>query len=170
MSEILDRAGIPFVLIGGFAVNYYQFSRATGDVDFMMTEENFDRAWPLLKRAGCQLMVRTPLFATFKGNVPPYFLVDILFVEENTMKGVLEKGKEAEVAGRKLHVPSLEHLLALKLHALKNNLDHRESKDLRDIIEMARENKLDAKSTSFQKLCLEYGTPEIYEKIRRAFP
>lgn len=77
LSNVLGQAKIPFVLIGGFAVNFYKFSRTTGDVDLMMTETNFDRAWPLLEKAECQLMVRTPLFATLKSDLPPYMLADI---------------------------------------------------------------------------------------------
>ena len=169
-SEVLKRAKIPFVLIGGFAVNFYKFSRTTGDVDFMMTEVGFNQAWPFLEKAGCRLMIRTPLFATLKSDIPPFMLADILFVDEKTIKGVLAKTSEAQVMGEKLQVPSLEHLIALKLHALKNNLAHRESRDLRDIMELVKQHQIDVKTKSFRHLCQTYGTDEIYKKICRVTP
>ena len=164
-ADTLGKAQISFVLIGGFAVNYYQFTRVTGDVDFMMTEGDFDKALPLLEKSGCQLLVRTQLFATLKSIIPPYLPTDILFVDQETMRGILEEAGEADLVGQKLRVPSLKHLFALKLHALKNNLKHRESRDLRDIIELVKHHQIDVKSDSFRDLCRKYGNEMIYEKI-----
>lgn len=35
VSDILEKTEVSAVLIDGFAVNHYQFSRATGDIDFL---------------------------------------------------------------------------------------------------------------------------------------
>lgn len=62
-------------------------------------------------------------------------------------------------------VPSVNTLIALKLHALKNNFKLRENKDLSDIIELIRINKISYKTKEFKELCLKFGTEEIYQKI-----
>jgi hypothetical protein len=37
----LDRAGIPYALMGGMAVNAHGYERTTGDVDFLLTQQGF---------------------------------------------------------------------------------------------------------------------------------
>ena len=41
----LNRAKVDYLLVGGFAVNYHGYHRATGDIDFWIaaTDENFER-------------------------------------------------------------------------------------------------------------------------------
>ena len=41
----LNRAGVEYLLVGGYAVNHYGYHRFTEDIDFWIavTEENFDR-------------------------------------------------------------------------------------------------------------------------------
>src|ERR1051325_1724375 len=43
--ECLNRAGVDYLLVGGFAVNYYGYHRFTEDIDFWIGawDENFDR-------------------------------------------------------------------------------------------------------------------------------
>ena len=41
----LNHAGVDYLLVGGFAVNYYGYHRFTEDIDFWIavSDENFDR-------------------------------------------------------------------------------------------------------------------------------
>jgi len=41
----LNRAGVEYLLVGGYAVNHYGYHRFTEDIDFWIaiTDENFDR-------------------------------------------------------------------------------------------------------------------------------
>jgi hypothetical protein len=43
--ECLNRAGVEYLLVGGYAVNPYGYHRFTEDIDFWIavTEDNFDR-------------------------------------------------------------------------------------------------------------------------------
>lgn len=78
ISEIFQKANVSAILIGGFAVNYHQFSRTTGDIDFLMTEEDFEKTQPLFKEAGCEEVSRNKLFVTLKSRIPPLMYIDIL--------------------------------------------------------------------------------------------
>jgi hypothetical protein len=67
-------------------------------------------------------------------------------------------------------VPSLEHLLALKLHALKNTRMHRFLKDFLDGENLIRINRLDIKSGKVRELFEKYGTTECMKKYPDHLP
>lgn len=160
-----DKAKIPFVIVGGFAVNYHQFPRLTGDLDIIIKDEDYPKARSILNEAGYRKVVEGNLFARFVHEEVLLMDLDAIFVDGKTLLGILKDAKETEVQGIKLKVPSLEHLIALKLHSIKNNPEGRESIDLGDILELIRRNKIDVESLSFRDLCLKYGTQPMYGRI-----
>ena len=110
-----EKAGIHFLLIGGYAVNAYGYSRTT---------------------------------------------------EEETFQNIIKDAKGIEVMGRKLLVPSAEHLIALKLHAIKND-PKRETKDLNDVFELIKAKGLDVRSSKFKDFCLKFGNAGLFERIQK---
>ena len=78
------------------------------------------------------------------------------------------ESKEIEVSGHKVKIPALDHLLALKLHVLKQNLGHRVIKDLDDVIRLVLANKVAIQSEHYKKLFDKYGTIEDYERVLKA--
>ena len=167
LATELGKAKIPFVLVGGFVVNYYKATRHTDDVDILMTDENFKKALPLLERAGYKQVAKESAFTRLQGNRSDFLDLDVLFVDPRTFSGILKECKEFEMQGVKLKVPSLKHLMALKLHALKNNQAYREYPDLVDLINLVRFNKVDVAKDEFRALCLQYGNQALYDKIVR---
>jgi hypothetical protein len=95
--------------------------------------------------------------------------VDLLLVAEPTLAGVVAETREVDLGARRVRIPSLEHLLALKLHALKHARPPRDLKDLTDVVQLADANALDVRAEPFRALCLKYATPEIHDRIVRAF-
>lgn len=165
ISEISLKTGISCVLIGGFAVNYYKFSRQTADADFLITEEDFKKISGLLEKAGYKRDFSQNVFARFKSNKLYLMDIDFMFVDKDTLDKITGDGKEVVIAKHKFIIPSLNNLLALKLHALKYNFALRKNKDIPDIVSLVKLNAVDAKNAEFRQLCLKYGTQEIYEKI-----
>ena len=90
---------------------------------------------------------------------------NFIFVDKETLARIIKDGKKVKIAGKTFVVPSLNHLIALKLHSVKFNPKIREFRDLPDIINLLRMNKVNVKTDQFRKLCLEYGTEELYHKI-----
>ncbi len=76
-------------------------------------------------------------------------------------------GFEAGRCGVQSKIPSLEHLLALKLHALRYGHVGRYGKDLIDVESLVGVNGLDLASEKMRQLFLNYGAIQIYEQIRR---
>ncbi len=91
--------------------------------------------------------------------------VDFMFVDKDTLDKIINAGKEISIANQKFIVPRLNHLIALKLHAIRYNPKIREYKDLPDIIQLIRINELNVKDVEFKNLCLKYGTEELYNRI-----
>ena len=75
---------------------------------------------------------------------------------------------EAEFLGAKGLLPCAEHLIALKLHALKHGRIHRFLKDFQDVEGIIRKNHFDLNSPKYRELVLKYGSVDLYGKLVRA--
>ena len=165
VSNIIAKGKVACVLIGGFAVNYYKVSRSTADIDFLITKDDFGKILILLEEKGFKKDYEQEVFARLLGEKSLLMDVDFMFVDKDTLDKIIKEGKQISIAGENFIVPSLNHLIALKLHAIKYNPKIREYRDLADIMELIRINKIDVKDTEFKNLCLKYGTDQLYNKI-----
>lgn len=146
-------------------MNYYKVTRQTADVDFLITKNDFDRMVNLLLDEGFKQGYAQEVFARLTADRPYFMDLDFMFVDKETLDKIIKDGKTVEIAEQKFIVPCLNHLIALKLHAIKHNPKIREFKDFLDIAELIKVNKIDIKSDEFRELCLKYGTEELYNKI-----
>jgi len=168
ISDVTDKEGVSCVLIGGFAVNYYRVTRQTADVDFLITKNDFDKIIVLLEKAGYKKDLIQENFAQLRSTQISLLDVDFMFVDQDTLTKILNESQEIEIAKQKFLVPSLNHLIALKLHSIRYNLKLRLNRDLPDIINLIKINSIDFKDKQFKELCLKFGTHEIYDKILEA--
>ncbi len=136
----LALARAEFVIVGGYAVAFHGYSRATKDIDIFIrpTAENATRVYAALAAFGAPLAafeVKATDFANYDGalhfGVAP-FSADIL----NRVAGVtfdvaLEGAGTLDVDGHAVNVIGLEALLATKRAAGR-------PKDLVDIAELER--------------------------------
>ena len=153
------------ILIGGFAVNFYKVSRATADVDFLITKSDYDKISDYLINEGFRLVSEHENFSHFQGAGPGLIGADFMFVDEETFGKIKQEGQKLKVGKNEFVVPSLNHLIALKLHSMKFNFKDRLAKDFPDIIGLIRTNNVDIRHKDFKTLCLKYGSDEIYNKI-----
>lgn len=165
ISDVTHEEGVSCVLIGGFAVNHYRVTRQTADVDFLITKEDFDKISGLLKKAGYKKALSQENFVQLHSSHLSLLDVDFMFVDQETLKKIMKEGERFKIVGQTFTVPSLHHLIALKLHSIKHNPKLRLTKDLPDIINLIRINEVNVKDKKFKELCLKYGTVETYDKI-----
>ena len=165
LSDVFSKAGAVSVLIGGFAVNYYKVSRQTADVDFLITKDDFEKILNLLQKEEYMQDYTQEVFTRLTTRKPYLMDLDFMFVDKETLEKIIKDAKEINIAGCRFTIPSLEHLIALKLHSIKYNPKIREYKDLSDIIDLIRVNKVKVKNKEFKELCLKYGTEELYRNI-----
>lgn len=166
IAETAEKAGIRLILIGGFAVNAYDFARNTRDIDFLITDEDYQKLSKVLSLSGYEESVRTSVFAKQLLKNTDAMPVDFLFVDLKTFDSMWHSGKDTTLSGRKFRMPSLLHLIALKLHAIKKGSKDRAWKDLPDIINLIKANRIDISASDFEDICLKYGPDGILQKIR----
>ena len=165
VSTEFKKERLDYLLIGGFAINSYGVTRQTMDVDFMITASDYPKALAVLKAHGYEEAYRQDVFSRLKSSRPEWMDVDFLFVDRQTLEPMVRDGKKVEISGHEFTVPSLDHLIALKLHSLRYNPKIREYKDLLDILKLIQRNQMDVRAEAFRNLCLKFGTEEIYRKI-----
>ena len=169
ISDLIKKEGVSCILIGGFAVNYYRVARQTADVDFLITKEGFEKIFGYLQRAGYKKRSEQENFTQLKSAKLSLMDVDFMFVDQETLAKVLKESHKIKIVKQGFFVPSLDHLIALKLHSIKHNPKIRLTRDLPDIINLIRINEVDIKNSRFKELCLKYGPEEIYQRILEAF-
>lgn len=165
ISKLMRTQGASCILIGGFAVNFYKVSRATADVDFLITKEDFDKICDVLFNEGFKQLSKQENFAHFQSSGLDSIGVDFMFVDPETFTKIEEEGQRFKIGKNEFIVPALNHLIALKLHSMKFNFKDRLAKDFPDIIGLIRTNNVNVQDDDFKELCLKYGSQEIYDRI-----
>ncbi len=168
ISDITKQEGVSCILIGGFAVNYHKVTRQTADADFLITKDGFEKITDHLKNAGYRKDLEQENFAQFKSTKLSLMDLDFIFVNQETLEQILNESHKTRIAHQEFFIPSLNHLIALKLHSIKHNQKIRLTRDLPDIINLIRINEVNIKDEQFRRLCLKYGTKELYRLIEEA--
>ena len=144
--EVIDTLlahDVEFLLIGGYAVNYYGYGRYTGDIDFWLrpTNENktkFLQAITILSSNSELIQHIDNLDFTEKhvikiGKIPHRmdFLTKVNLVE---FEEAWDKKKSIPLKDKQLYIVQYEHLILMKINTGR-------PKDKLDIEELQRINK-----------------------------
>ncbi len=134
-----NEHGLQFIVIGGHAVNAYGERRQTGDLDVLVREADRNGWEDLLISMRYTLFHRHKAFLQFKPPDLEVWPIDIMLVDDKTFDGLFTESQEVNFGGtRDVRIPSVEHLIALKLNALRQVGKERELKDLADIVALMR--------------------------------
>ncbi len=167
-SAVAAPRGLRFLLIGGYAVSAHGYSRKTFDVDFLVCRDDSEAWRELLRGLDYECEHEQAAFMQFtsrSAEAPP---LDLMRVSRETFEKLFAASQPRRMSGADTRVPSLLHLIALKLHAARDAAPHRRYKDLVDIFYLVDANRVDVLSASFREMCEQYGTTELYEEILRA--
>jgi hypothetical protein len=127
-----QEPGLSFLIIGGYAVAAHGHTRATFDVDFLVRRAARDAWRDRLTNARLKLVGESASFAQF--NQPDGGDgLDLMLADDPTFVRMVQASEERDLGGIRARVPCLDHLLALKLHALRQALPHRTSNDAEDV-------------------------------------
>ena len=91
-----------------------------------------------------------------------------MLLSDSTFSKLSAASVERDVGGVKIRVPSVQNLIALKVHALNHTRTRRFLKDFQDVIELVLRNKIDLAEPDIRDIFSRYGTDDLYEKVRRA--
>lgn len=161
-------AGLTFLVIGGHAVNAYGYQRTTLDADFLIQEASLGAWRAFLTKRGYACVHISDAFAQFRSaDAVPRFPVDLLLVNDETFKKLSDKKQARAVGGAMLSVPDPLHLIALKLHALRNRERAKLGKDLQDVIGLIHRCKVDVQSAEFEEILTRYADENTRNEIKR---
>ena len=119
--DILEEAGVPYVVGGGIAVAAYGRKRATKDIDLYVKPGDTMRALEALGRAGFEvnpMMDVKWLAKAYKDGIPVDFILENIggiIVTDQT----LERGRYMCVSGCRMCVMSPEDLVFRKMLAMR---------------------------------------------------
>jgi predicted nucleotidyltransferase len=167
--DLLAKCAQPLLIIGGHSLEAHGVSRQTADVDCLIASEDRDALDAIFLGGGFSQTGMTENFARYSHPSPLVPDVDALFVDRETFEKL-----SADTAGlqRGIHefrVPALANLIALKLHAIRNN-PAREARDLSDIAELLRANPGVVASDEIKTLCSRFGPPDFVTKLEPLLP
>ena len=127
----------PAALIGGLAMAAHDVPRATIDVDFLVSDEDAERAHRALLDLGYECVYRTDNVANYRRGLEG---VDLLFARRPASRRLL---REARLSSFDVPVISVEGLIGFKVQALTNAPERQHDRpDIDRLIELYR-GKLD---------------------------
>jgi hypothetical protein len=157
-----------FVVVGGFAVIEHGYARLTLDFDLLVQREARERWHALMSDVGYKAVQEKETFDQYAVREGIGWPVDLMLVNEATFQGIWAASKPVSIQDAPVQLVSLEHLLSLKLHALKHTHLGRFFKDFDDVVHLVAANSVDLRSPAIRDLFLRYGNADLYGKICRA--
>jgi len=121
LFEQLNRAAAPtrlrFLVIAGHAVIEHGFQRGTEDADILISRDDRHVWMKIVTDLGYKMIRDGGAFMQFESPEPSQWDLDLMMVAAETFGRFLATAKPATLEGVAIVVPSLAHLLALKIHA-----------------------------------------------------
>lgn len=165
----LELRGIRFLLIGGRGLEAHGYVRNTRDVDLLVALSDRDGIGQGLSDFGYVRTTETPIFSRWQSTDPGGEDLDLLYVDPGTFAKLETDAVEMDLGGLVVRVPSVAGMIALKLHAMRNNRD-RKSKDSSDIQAILLLHPQALELEELRRLCERYGPPQIYDELKRGLP
>jgi Nucleotidyl transferase of unknown function (DUF2204) len=132
--EHMNRVGVEYLIIGGLAVNYHGFQRATGDIDiwYNPSKENYDKLVSAIQSMGFETSdIENQKYYKVKGVIRlplERYTIELLSIIDGkfTFLEAYQKGESFKIIAAIGKVMSYEYLIENKIMA-------RRPKDLEDI-------------------------------------
>jgi hypothetical protein len=133
IASLLDESGHPYALVGGLGLHAHGHSRVTFDLDLVTRAEAQPLLVSHLEGLGYETVHRSAGYSNHSHADPEWGSVDVVYVDEGTARQLFPAcTRTLRLGGREVPVPSPEHLIAMKVQALRND-PTRELQDLADI-------------------------------------
>ncbi len=160
----LAASATKVMLIGAYALQAYDVVRQTMDLDCLVVNEDERVISTVLCDAGYVEKQRTEAFVRYSHPSIWFMDVDVIIVDRGTFDTMYAQSCDRDVQSRAVRVPCLLHLIALKLHAMKND-PKRELKDMGDIVELLRAHPGAVSNGNVKEVCNRYGPAGIWSKL-----
>jgi hypothetical protein len=159
---------MPFLVIGGHAINAYGLDRHTGDLD-LLVPRTMKQPWnTLMTELRYSVGQNTDTFARFRPDSLASWPIDLMFVDDLTFEKMQKEATEAEFGVVRAPVASMRHLIMLKIHAMKVFQEQRDAKDFSDLLFLVAKSKLPLQE--LKSLCETHASDKLFARIKGALP
>lgn len=133
VETALAPGGWQWAVAGGIALAAYGNPRLTLDLDIVTESAAQDALVSVLEAAGYATLYRSSGFSNHRHANGEWGRIDVIYVNDATARQMFDSVRSVEgPSGRAIRVPRPEHLIAMKVQAMKNDPD-RTGQDLVDI-------------------------------------
>lgn len=170
LLERLDRDGIHYALMGGFALGMRGAPRATNDLDFLIDRNDLAKLDSIMHALGYELSYRSDNVSQFASPLKVMGVVDFLHAHRAASREALKRAERLPWDKDAPAIPVLhtEDLIAFKLQASCNDPE-RSAMDQADV-----ENLIAAAPGSLDWQRIEayfslFGMEQEFERLRRKY-
>lgn len=160
---------MPFLLIGGRGLEAHGYVRNTRDLDLLVPLDLSIRMTETLRGFGYARTAETAIFSRWISPDPSHEDLDLLYVDPDTFRKLDADAVTFVVGETEVRVPSVGGMVALKLHAMRNN-PGRIPRDTLDIQALLRLRPTELDLVSLRELCERYGPSGIFDSIHPTIP
>ncbi len=133
LSEFLAERNYPYAVIGGVGLAGYGMPRATVDLDLVLDANAQAAMIRFLESLGYETLHRSMGYSNHRHAEREMGSVDLVYVRDETSRRVFDATRVLQgPGGLRVPFPSPEHLIAMKVVAMKND-PSRTYQDLADI-------------------------------------
>lgn len=163
VQKRLDELELPVALVGALALSVYGVARATADLDLLTVARAQDELLRFLEGLGYETLHVSSGYSNHLHSDPESGRVDVLYVDPATEQKLFSQAQKHRVAANLvMTVPSPEHLVAMKVRAIKND-PRRTLQDLADIQSLLRSTAVDR--SEVESYFEELGLGDLYGQI-----
>jgi hypothetical protein len=163
IAEIMKEKNLPGLMICGHAVTALGYSRATFDLDLLIPRSSSGAWRSELSTLSYRLFAESENFHQYEATLHfPLAPVDLMLVDDDVF-AVLEQSKRNSTP---IATPSVEAMIALKLHAVNHRNAADADKDWLDIFALMRIHQLTLDDDGFAAMVMRHGGNAAIERIK----
>lgn len=122
LATFFEERGAPFAVIGGFGLHAYGLSRATYDLDLLTVSSVQRELVSYLETEGYETLHVSEGYSNHVHPDPAMGRLDFVYVHGDTASALFDRAATLELLpGAVCRVPRPEHLIAMKVLAMKND-------------------------------------------------
>jgi hypothetical protein len=165
IAETAEERGLSFLVVVGHALNAWGVSRQTCDLDLMVPENELEKWKEMLGELGYLSPCEHEGFLQYGPPARGAWPLDLLVVNLSTFAKLRQASASTTLKGVSCRVPSVDHLLAMKFHALKFVHGVTALKYLQDVHSLLARTSRAVTDDDVRELCLGHGNQEVYERL-----
>lgn len=161
--DFLERQNTRYAVIGGVAIVMYGLPRTTLDLDFVVESKTQEDLVHWLESLGYRTLHRSSGYSNHSHPEPVWGELDFVYVRGETAEKLFSGCQQAPGPGGLIvPVPRPEHLVALKVVAMKNDPERtfREQEDIRFLLSLPGVDRREVRGY-FER----YGLTEHFDEL-----